>query len=196
MGLSKRLRFEVFKRDCFRCQYCGVSGTEPGVILHADHIVPKCEGGEDSLLNLTTACAACNQGKSGVPLKDTAASEKQLKQAQIAQLRNEQAKMIAQWVTELEDSLALEVQTVAQLWTTLTGYAFNERGLTELKNAIRRYGVQEVIFVLRVAVDCFYWDDAGERQAESVEYTNKMAFKMLCNRHGRKTKITKYKEIA
>lgn len=64
--LSKRVRFEVFKRDDFRCTYCG--RHPPDVLLEADHITPVCDGGDDSQDNLTTACFDCNRGKGGVPL--------------------------------------------------------------------------------------------------------------------------------
>jgi len=66
MSLSKRTRFEVFKRDGFRCTYCGK--RPPEVMLEVDHVTPRCEGGTDDPANLTTACAPCNRGKSGVPL--------------------------------------------------------------------------------------------------------------------------------
>lgn len=59
--LSPKLRFEVFRRDNFRCTYCGASGS--GVELHADHVVPRAKGGADTLDNLTTACQQCNSGK-------------------------------------------------------------------------------------------------------------------------------------
>lgn len=65
-GLSKRLRFAVFKRDLFTCQYCGA--TPPRVVLEVDHIEPKAEGGSDSESNLVTACFDCNRGKAAVPL--------------------------------------------------------------------------------------------------------------------------------
>ena len=35
--LSAKLRFEVFKRDSFVCQYCG--SHPPQVVLHVDHII-------------------------------------------------------------------------------------------------------------------------------------------------------------
>lgn len=66
--LSKRVRFEVFKRDGFACQYCGA--TPPGVLLHCDHIHPVAEGGSNDMDNLVTACEACNQGKSDVLLSE------------------------------------------------------------------------------------------------------------------------------
>ena len=70
-------RFEIFKRDCFTCQYCGAK--PPGVLLHVDHILPVAKGGGDESSNLVTACQDCNQGKAArlltaVPLslKETA----------------------------------------------------------------------------------------------------------------------------
>jgi hypothetical protein len=55
------LRWRVFVRDGFTCQYCGQSA--PNVILHLEHRVEVYEGGPSSLENLTTACSACNHGK-------------------------------------------------------------------------------------------------------------------------------------
>lgn len=64
--MSKRTRFTVFKRDDFRCTYCG--RHPPDVLLEVDHILPVCEGGGDEEENLATACFDCNRGKAGVPL--------------------------------------------------------------------------------------------------------------------------------
>lgn len=61
MALSKRTRFEVLRRDGFRCTYCGAAPTEKE--LHVDHVVPVALGGGDLPNNLTTACADCNLGK-------------------------------------------------------------------------------------------------------------------------------------
>lgn len=52
--IPKTMRFEVFKRDSFTCQYCGATATQK--LLHCDHVVPVAEGGETTLLNLITAC--------------------------------------------------------------------------------------------------------------------------------------------
>lgn len=73
MGPSVRTRFEVFKRDGFVCQYCGM--RSPGVVLEVDHIVPVCDGGSDDVINLTTSCWDCNRGKGGVPLAEVMTGE-------------------------------------------------------------------------------------------------------------------------
>ena len=62
MAVSKRLRYEVFRRDNHACRYCGA--TAPDVKLTIDHVVPKALGGSDTdPANLVTACEPCNAGK-------------------------------------------------------------------------------------------------------------------------------------
>jgi HNH endonuclease len=68
LPLSKKLRFEVFKRDGFKCQYCG--GHPPGKILEVDHIDPVVNGGSNDETNLITACFDCNRGKGARSLSD------------------------------------------------------------------------------------------------------------------------------
>lgn len=65
---GKRLRFEIFKRDGFVCQYCGAQ--PPDVVLVVDHITPVAAGGTNDPMNLITACETCNQGKADKPLGD------------------------------------------------------------------------------------------------------------------------------
>ncbi len=59
--LSKKVRFDVFKRDYFQCQYCG--NTPPSIVLEVDHIHPVSKGGDNDIDNLITACFDCNRGK-------------------------------------------------------------------------------------------------------------------------------------
>jgi hypothetical protein len=60
--VSKRLRYEVLRRDDHACRYCGAMA--PDVKLTIDHVVPVTLGGSDEPSNLVTACADCNAGKS------------------------------------------------------------------------------------------------------------------------------------
>lgn len=62
MAISKRLRFEILRRDNHTCRYCGATASD--VILTVDHVVPTALGGSDEPSNLVTACAPCNSGKS------------------------------------------------------------------------------------------------------------------------------------
>lgn len=66
-AISKKTRFEVFKRDGFACQYCGAH--PPGVLLHIDHIVAVAAGGTNAIDNLVTACEPCNLGKGARDLR-------------------------------------------------------------------------------------------------------------------------------
>lgn len=67
MAVSKKLRFEVFRRDNFACKYCGRSALVGGV-LEIDHVIARANGGLDVPRNLVTACEDCNAGKSDTPL--------------------------------------------------------------------------------------------------------------------------------
>lgn len=64
MAVSRRLRFEILRRDNHTCRYCGASA--PDVKLTVDHVVPEALGGSDDPSNLVAACAGCNGGKSSV----------------------------------------------------------------------------------------------------------------------------------
>ncbi|SHY11634.1 HNH endonuclease, putative [Mycobacteroides abscessus subsp. abscessus] len=65
MAVTKRLRYEVLRRDNYSCRYCGRSAPE--VKLTVDHVVPVALGGSDEPSNLVAACSDCNAGKSSVP---------------------------------------------------------------------------------------------------------------------------------
>lgn len=62
--MSPSLRYEVMRRDGFRCVLCGRSAKEDHVQLHVDHIRPVSKGGKTELPNLRTLCQDCNLGKS------------------------------------------------------------------------------------------------------------------------------------
>lgn len=62
MAVSKRLRYEILRRDNNTCRYCGQSA--PDVKLTVDHVVPTALGGSDDPSNLVAACKDCNAGKS------------------------------------------------------------------------------------------------------------------------------------
>lgn len=56
-----KLRFEVLKRDKFKCILCGRTGQD--TTLHVDHITPVVKGGKNKKDFLATLCSDCNLGK-------------------------------------------------------------------------------------------------------------------------------------
>lgn len=54
-------RRAIWKRDQYRCQYCGISPDYDESTL--DHIIPKSRGGETSWTNCVLACYRCNSQK-------------------------------------------------------------------------------------------------------------------------------------
>jgi hypothetical protein len=103
MALSKRLRFEVMRRDKHTCRYCGASA--PDVKLTVDHVVPRALGGGDEPANLVTACKDCNAGKtSSAPDQNVIddASERALRWARAIQRAGDEA------MEELEEKLNRE----------------------------------------------------------------------------------------
>lgn len=59
-------RKEVYQRDDYTCQNCGVKGGSKGnAELHAHHIVPKSKGGTHKKSNLKTICKECHNAIHG-----------------------------------------------------------------------------------------------------------------------------------
>lgn len=54
-------RYKVLKRADGRCELCGISKEEKA--LEVDHIIPKNNGGEDSIDNYQALCFSCNASK-------------------------------------------------------------------------------------------------------------------------------------
>lgn len=61
--MSDSLRYDILKRDGFRCVLCGRTAND-GAKLHVDHIKPIAKGGKTVTNNLRTLCDQCNLGKS------------------------------------------------------------------------------------------------------------------------------------
>jgi len=177
MALSKKLRFEVFKRDSFTCQYCGKSA--PDVILHVDHIDPKSRGGKDSITNLITSCKDCNLGKKDVRLDDSMAVTKQKKQLDLLQERRAQLKMMMQWQDELLDLESQQVEYLGDLWIKLCDYQceLSEYGLKEVKKILGRFGFTIVCDAMKIAATNYlqYHNNCEPTKESRVNAFNKIS---------------------
>lgn len=153
--IPKSARFEVFKRDAFKCQYCGRSA--PDVILEVDHIVPVSAGGTNELLNLITSCRDCNRGKRDRLLSDTTVIDRQKRQLEEMNEIREQTEMLVQWKQELLTLSEGQVDAIESLAESLTGFGFSDVGRKNMRNYIRRFGFSEVYDAAEIAF-CKYGD--------------------------------------
>jgi hypothetical protein len=148
-SISKGLRFEVFKRDSFRCQYCGRSA--PDVILEIDHILPVSQGGKNELLNLVTSCRDCNRGKSNKLLSDTSAIDRQKRQLDDLNAIREQTEMLIRWKQELLSAVEDQINTVEDLVKSITGCGFTDYGRRDIRKLISRFSFSEVYEASEIA---------------------------------------------
>lgn len=153
-AIPKSIRFEVFKRDKFTCQYCGLSA--PDVILEIDHIRPVSKGGTNDILNLVTACRDCNRGKTNKELSDKTAVKVQKQQLDDMQERREQLEMMLKWREMLDDELSIESEAISCLLGNETKWHLSENGLKTARKLIRRFGFSEVYTATQIAIDRYY----------------------------------------
>lgn len=171
--ISKKTRFEVFKRDNFTCQYCGAKAPE--VVLHCDHINPVAEGGGSEIMNLVTACAACNGGKGPRKLDDRSAVERQRAQIEELEARREQLEMMLAWRDAADAAAVDTVDEVALRIAERGGYWPNESGKADIRKWLRKYSLAEVLAAMDEAFD-HYMKFNGEK-ADRVSWG--VAFKKI-----------------
>jgi hypothetical protein len=168
-AVSKKLRFEIFKRDKFTCQYCGRKA--PDVVLQADHINPVAKGGKNSILNLVTSCFDCNAGKKDRTLDDDSVVAIQRQQLEALQERREQLQMMIDWQRTLVDLDAEAVEHAATFWCDLADwYGVTESGRQKLRQAIRRFGLEELLEAMRSSTSYYRYDDDGVPTEESTNH--------------------------
>lgn len=166
MAISKKVRFEVFKRDSFTCQYCGKCA--PDVVLNLDHIHPRARGGKDDILNLITSCYDCNQGKSDRELSDGTVIQKRKLQLDQLQERREQLDMMMAWQRGLADLEGEALSQLAEYWHDLVGWELNEAGLAQLRKLTRKFSIPELTHAMLAAVDQYSEADERGLTRESV----------------------------
>lgn len=144
--LSKKMRFEVFKRDSFVCQYCG--NSSPEVILEVDHIKPVSRGGDNSITNLITSCFECNRGKSNIELDDNATVTKQHKQLEELNERRNQIEMMMEWREELSNLDNDILNMFCLEFEKATNASINDVGKTKVVKWLKKYNFSEILKAL------------------------------------------------
>ena len=157
--ISKKTRFEVFKRDRFTCQYCG--RMSPDVILEVDHIKPVAEGGTNKMINLITSCRDCNRGKGKRRLSDDAELKKQQKELIDLADKREQAEMMIKWRDEMLDLTEKQAFSIDRYIRTISEWGCSEVGIGNLIKLIKSFSYNEVYEATEIAFDHYY--DGSER---------------------------------
>ncbi|MCL2518400.1 MAG: HNH endonuclease [Oscillospiraceae bacterium] len=141
--LSRKLRFEVLKRDRFTCQYCGKKS--PDVTLQIDHVTPVSKGGTDDIINLVTSCPDCNQGKTNVLLDDNSALGRQREHLENLQERREQIEMMFEWKKSLDvlkdHSTDLFVDYIKDI---VSPYEPTEKQIKDIQILAKKYQMDEI----------------------------------------------------
>lgn len=141
MSLSKKLRFEIFERDGFQCQYCGK--CPPDVTLEVDHIVPVSKGGEDLKENLRASCFNCNRGKGAKRLKEEAPNDMDSKRRVQEVLEMEKIAKALKKANKIRTELRAEVCSII---CEATGYGeCNKSSITSIIGVLEEFGPEKVI---------------------------------------------------
>ena len=153
---SKRMRFEVFKRDNFECQYCG--SKPPKVPLEIDHIIPVSKNGKTTKDNLITACFDCNRGKSNIELDDIPRPLiETIERKKIAQLQYLDYKKI---LKKEQKIIKEEINTIELVYSSsFNEYCFTDKFKVTVKNFIKKLDVVIVEDAMETACVKIYYDE-------------------------------------
>lgn len=128
-NLSRRLRYEILRRDNHTCRYCGAAA--PDAKLTVDHVVPVALGGSDEPGNLVTACQDCNAGKASSKPDDAVVADVQqdalrwaeaMRRAAVARTANRQAReeyvsrFVESWESYHPDYLGRQMHWLPDDW--------------------------------------------------------------------------------
>lgn len=148
-AISKKTRFEVFKRDGFMCCYCGAH--PPSVVLEVDHIKAVANGGDNEIDNLITACFDCNRGKSDRPLDAVPATLAE-KSARLAE-----AEAQLEGYQDLQSAKRERIESECWRVADILLDHFRKEGINKghfqgIKTFVNRLGVMEVIESVEIAI--------------------------------------------
>ncbi len=165
--ISKSLRFDIFKRDDFACQYCG--GRVPNVVLEIDAIKPFGKYGINDISNFITSCKDCNMGKGNKEITDNHLTQQQLKKINKKKLEIESCFEYKKEVLKLDNTIIENINNILSEndFGTLT-----EHGEKEIIKSINKYGLDEFIDCLYAAIE--YGKDKNDIRKTIIEYTNRI----------------------
>jgi len=149
MAITKKIRFEVFKRDYFKCQYCGK--TPPDVTLEVDHIKPKSKKVTDDINNLVTACFDCNRGKKHIELNKLPNTI--ILNSEILKEKESQYLEYQKLLTKINKRIDSDILRVENIYNEMfLKYCFTESfKRVSVKNFVSKLGLNDVMDSMSLA---------------------------------------------
>lgn len=148
--LSKKVRFDIFKRDEFSCQYCGQK--PPAVVLEVDHVIPVCEGGKNDEHNLLTSCFDCNRGKGSGSLQvipiDLA------RKAELLREREEQVRAYDELLQAIRGRQEEAINGIIDIYTGFfPGWTLTDRVRPSIRQFLTKLPTSEVVEAMELACE-------------------------------------------
>jgi hypothetical protein len=150
-GITKKLRFEIFKRDGFVCAYCGQS--PPQTTLEIDHIEPVSKGGKCEINNYITSCFECNRGKSNIELDKI--PTKLSENLEVLKEKEDQLKEYRKLVKKIERREKKDIEDISKIYSDM----FTKYELTDnfknvsIKKFLTHLPKHEIEDAMRIAVN-------------------------------------------
>lgn len=154
-SIPNKVRFEIFKRDNFTCQYCGKSAPE--VVLNVDHIEPVSKGGTNDLYNLITSCFECNNGKRDKRLIDKSVLEKQHNELSILNERKKQIEQLMEWKKELKNFEKNQAEILKEYIEESLITHITDAGLKNINMWLKKYSFEELISATDKAIERYVY---------------------------------------
>lgn len=169
-AISKKTRFEVFKRDGFQCQYCG--NTPPSVVLEVDHITPVAGGGKNDDHNLITACFDCNRGKGAIDL--SVAPDTLAEKAAIIEEKQEQLKAFERLIKSQRRKEEKAIDSVEEVFQEyFPEYTFNPKFRQSVRIFVQKIPIHKITDAMYLACSRI-----GRRQ-DSIKYFCGICWKII-----------------
>lgn len=144
------MRFEIFKRDGFKCVYCGATPVQS--VLRVDHVIPVAGGGATEHANLVTACHDCNAGKGAVPLE-----KKGIEKTMLTESHREHAEQIREYLKvqkEIADARREAAEALAAHWEEMLG-PMSQDMFNRLIGIVRDWPIEKLIEAIHIVARKF-----------------------------------------
>jgi hypothetical protein len=147
--LTKKVRFGVFKRDGFACQYCGSS--PPSVVLEVDHINPVSLGGANDTDNLITSCFDCNRGKGAEKLD--VIPDSLAKMAEVIKEKAAQLKAYEKVLSSRKAAITKKVNKIEAIFDDYHGSTFTDKFKRSVRVFVEKLPITEVEEAINIACE-------------------------------------------